>query len=68
MAEQKFLFGDADKVYSTLVSEKLIINDEIDSVQKKIDRLEDRMDVLNERVLAINQAMELLVKKEEKKK
>lgn len=35
MAEQKFLFGDADKVYNTLSTEKLLLKEEKKKSAKK---------------------------------
>ena len=68
MGEQKFLFGDADKVYNTLSTEATIIKEEMKAVQKRINGAETVLAILNNRKNEVENAMELLLKKDKKKK
>lgn len=68
MAKQQFLFGEADQVYNTLSSELSIVNGEIESVEKRISAAETILEILEKRRIEIKNAMELLIKKDKKKK
>lgn len=65
---QENLFGDADKVYNVLHTEKTIVKEEISAAEKSITRLEKKIGILGKREEEIQEAIKIMEKSRPKKK
>jgi len=60
--KQEGLFGDADKVFNVLHTEKTIVNEEIKAAGASITRLEGKIEVLEKRKEELDEAIVIMKK------